>query len=174
MRAEKTSMLNEVRKKISDASFFILANYQGLSVLKTDDLRRRLRGAKADMQIVQNKHFGLVAKECGYEGIAKKALQGPSALVFGRGDVVAAAKVLKTFIKENEKPLIKLGALQGKILSAADVDSLAALPAREVLLGQTVGTIAAPMSRLVGALQQKVASVLYVLQAYAGTKGTAA
>ena len=74
MRAEKTSMLNEVRKKISDASFFILANYQGLSVLKTDDLRRRLRGAKADMQIVQNKHFGLVAKECGYEGIAKKAL----------------------------------------------------------------------------------------------------
>lgn len=167
-------MLGEVRKKLSDASFFILANYQGLSVLKTDDLRKRLRGAKADMQIVQNKHLGLAAKECGYPAIEKKALQGPSALVYGRGDVVAAAKVLKTFIKENEKPVIKLGALQGKILSAAEVDSLAALPAREVLLGQTVGTIAAPMTRLVGALQQKVASVLYVLQAYAGKKGTAA
>lgn len=173
MRAEKISMLSEVRKKLTDASFFILANYQGLSVLKTDDLRKRLRGAKADLQVVQNKQFSLAAKELGYT-VDRKALTGASAMIYGKGDVVAAAKVLKDFIKETEKPVIKLGALQGQILSPADVDSLAALPSREVLLGRVVGTIAAPMSQLVGVLQQKVASVLYVLQAYADKKGKAA
>lgn len=173
MRAEKTSMLNEVRKKLSDSSFFMLVNYKGLTVLKTDDLRRRLRGAKASMQVVPNKTFGLAAREVGYPDIMK-GLTGASAMIFGAGDVAAVAKVLKDFIKENEKPVIKVGALQGTVLSPADVESLAALPSREILLGQTVGTIAAPMSRLVGVLQQKVASVLYVLQAVADKKGKAA
>lgn len=173
MRPEKSAMLGEVRKKLSDSSFFILTNFQGLTVMKTDDLRRRLRGAKADMQVVPNKIFGLAAKEVGYPDIGK-GLVGPSAVVFGAGDVAAAAKVLKDFIKENEKPVIKVGALQGTVLTSADVESLAALPSREILLGQTVGTIAAPMSRLVGVLQQKVASVLYVLQAIAEKKGKAA
>lgn len=173
MRAEKVSMLKEVRTKMSGASYFILTNYKGLSVTKTDDLRKRLRGAQAAFQVVQNKHFGMVAKDMGLPAIDPVMMRGPSALVYGQGDVAAVAKILKTFIKENEKPAIKLGGLQGQLLSPADVDSLAALPSREILLGQVVGTIAAPMSRLVGALQQKVASVLYVLQAYADKKGQA-
>lgn len=171
MRAEKISMLKEVRTKLSGSSFFILTNYQGLSVAKSDDLRKRLRDAKASFQVVQNKHFGMAAKECGLPSIDTAMLSGPSALVWGEGDVVAAAKVLKAFIKENEKPAIKVGGLQGQLLSPADVESLAALPSREVLLAQVVGTIAAPMSQLVGVLQQKVASVLYVLQASAEKKG---
>ncbi|HHY51219.1 MAG TPA: 50S ribosomal protein L10 [Alphaproteobacteria bacterium] len=174
MRPEKISMLKEVRTKLSGSSFFILTNFQGLTVSKSDDLRKRLRGAKANFQIVQNKHFGLAAKDCGLPAIDPSVLRGPSALVYGQGDVVAAAKVLKDFIKENDKPAIKLGGLQGQLLSRADVESLAALPSREILLGQVVGTVAAPMSRLVGALQQKVASVLYVLQAYAEKKGQTA
>lgn len=174
MRAEKVSMLQEVRTKLNASSFFILTNYKGLSVIKSDDLRKRLRNAKANFQVIQNKHFGMAAKDWGIPSIDAAQLRGPSALVYGEGDVVAAAKVLKDFIKENEKPAVKLGGLQGKLLSPADVESLAALPSREILLGQVVGTIAAPMSRLVGALQQKVASVLYVLQAYADKKGPAA
>lgn len=174
MRAEKVAMLNEVRTKLSGSSFFFLANYQGLTVSKTDDLRKRLRAQKASMQVVQNKHFLMAVKELGYPEIDAKTLRGPSAMIFGQGDVVAVAKVLKDFIKENEKPILKVGGLQGQLLSRADVESLAALPSREVLLGQVVGTIAAPMTRLVGALQQKVASVLYVLKAYADKKGQAA
>lgn len=174
MRAEKISMLKEVRTKLSGSSFFFLTNYQGLSVNKTADLRKRLRAQKASFQVVQNKHFSLAAKEIGLPEIDATVLRGPSAMIFGDGDVVAVAKVLKDFIKENEKPVVKLGGLQGQLLSRADVDSLAALPSREILLGQVVGTLAAPMARLVGALQQKAASVLYVLQAYAEKKGQAA
>ncbi|HMP75659.1 MAG TPA: 50S ribosomal protein L10 [Kiritimatiellia bacterium] len=174
MRAEKASMLKEVQTKLSGSTYFFLTNYKGLSVSKSEDLRKRLRGAKARFQVVQNKHFGMAAASCGLPAIDPSVLRGPSALVYGEGDVVQAAKILKDFIKENEKPAIKVGGLQGQILSSADVESLAALPSREVLLGQVVGTIAAPMSRLVGVLQQKAASVLYVLQAYADKKGQAA
>ncbi len=174
MRAEKKSILAEVRSKLSGSSYFFLTNYQGLSVRKSDDLRKRLRAQKASFQVVPNKQFGLAAKACGLPEIDGSILRGPSAMIFGEGDVVAVAKVLKDFIKENEKPVVKVGGLHGQLLSRADVDSLAALPSREILLGQVVGTIAAPMSRLVGALQQKAASVLYVLQAYAEKKGPAA
>ena len=175
MRAEKVSIMQEVRGKLSGSSFFFLTNYNGLTVGKTDDLRRRLRGAKADFTVVPNKQFGLAAKECGYANLGKEVLKGPSAMVYGKGDVVAAAKVLKDFIKENDKkPSLKVGGLQGSVLYPADVESLDALPSREALLGQVVGTIAAPMSRLVGVLQQKVASVVYVLKASADKKGPAA
>ncbi len=175
MRAEKASILQEVQGKLSGSTFFILTNFTGLSVVKTDDLRRRLRGAKADFTVVPNKQFGLAAKACGYADLSKAVLQGPSALIYGRGDVVAAAKVLKDFIKENDKkPSLKMGGLQGTLLSPTEVESLAALPSREVLLGQVVGTIAAPMTQLVGVLQQKVASVVYVLKASADKKGQAA
>jgi large subunit ribosomal protein L10 len=163
LRPEKKAIADELKSKLGDAVFVILADYRGLNVSKTGELRRRLRGVQAQYQVVQNRVFKHVAKELrpGMEG----GLTGPSAMVYGNGDVVQAAKVLKDFIKENELPVIKLGTLQGVILSKADIEKLATLPSRQVLLQQLVGTIAAPMSQLVGVLQQKVATVLYVLKA---------
>ena len=164
MRPEKQAIFDELKTKLADSVFVILTDYKGLSVAKTEDLRRRLRGAKASFQVVQNRLFKQVAKTVSYEGF-EPALKGPSAMVFGGGDVVQAAKILRDFIKENSLPVVKIGALEGTILSAADVDKLASLPSRETLLAQAVGTIAAPLTRLVGVLQQKVASVVYVLKA---------
>jgi large subunit ribosomal protein L10 len=165
MRLEKKSAADEIRSKVSGAGYIILADYKGLSVARTSELRRRLRGANAKMQVVKNRLFGLVAKDLGYQGM-QSTLAGPSAMVYGSGDVVTTAKVLRDFIKENDKkPVIKAGALQGRVISPEEVASLAALPGREQLLGQVVGTIAAPMSRLVGVLNQKICSLLYVLQA---------
>jgi large subunit ribosomal protein L10 len=164
MRAEKNSIIEEIRSKISDAVFVILADYRGLSVAKTEDLKNRLRGVDAHFQVVQNRMFKRVAKELQYSGFEEK-MQGPSAMVFGNGDVVQAAKILKDFIKENELPLLKVGTMQGVILSRSDIEQLASLPSRETLLAQFVGLLAAPMSQLVGVLQQKVASLVYVLKA---------
>ncbi len=163
LRPEKKAIVEELKSKLGDAVFVILADYRGLTVSKTGELRKRLRGVQAQYQVVQNRMFKHVAKEVrpGMED----GLKGPSAMVYGKGDVVQAAKILKDFIKENELPVIKLGTLQGVILSKADIEKLATLPSRQVLLQQVVGTIAAPMSQLVGVLQQKVATVLYVLKA---------
>lgn len=171
MRPEKASILEEVRTKLSRSSFFILTDYRGLTVNKANDLRRRLRAQKASLQVVPNSQFRLAARAVGFPALEDRMLKGPSAMIYGEGDAVAVAKVLKDFIKENEKPVVKLGGLQGRLLTREEVESLAAMPPKEVLRAQVVGTMAAPMSRLVGALQQKVASVLYVLKAYAEKKG---
>lgn len=173
MRAEKTSIIEELRSKVKDSTFLIVADYRGLNVGKTEDLKRRLRGVKAQFQVIQNRMFKRVANELSLPAL-EKGISGPSAMVYGKGDVVQAAKVLKDFIKENNLPEIKIGSLQGAVLSAADVQQLAGLPSREVLLATLVGTIAAPLTQLVGVLQQKVASVVYVLKAIQEKKEKAA
>ena len=172
MRPEKKSIAAELKTKVGGAGYVILADYKGLSVSKTAELRKRLKGANARVQVVKNRVFRHVLTDAGIAGL-NPALKGASAMVYGSGDPVAAAKVLKDFIKENEKPVIKIGSLQGSVLSAKDVESLAAMPSREIMLGKVVGTIAAPMSQLVGVLNQKVASLLYVLQAAADKKAQA-
>lgn len=174
MRAEKLSMLGEVRTRLSGSSYYFLTNYTGLTVAKTEDLRRRLRGAKADFTVVSNKQFQLASKDLGFPALDAKVVRGPSAMIYGAGDVAAVAKILKDFIRENQKPAVKAGALEQQLLTPADVDSLAALPSREILLGRVVGTIAAPMSQLVGVLQQKAATLVYALKAYADKKGATA
>ncbi|HMP89395.1 MAG TPA: 50S ribosomal protein L10 [Kiritimatiellia bacterium] len=170
MRPEKESIIEEVRGKVSDSVFVIIADYQGLTVEKTDALRQRLQKADARVQVVKNRILGHVAEQQGI-GSLRNHLAGPSAMVYGKGDVSEVAKILKEFIREHEKPVIKAGAMEGVVLTAADVEQLASLPSRQVLLSMVVGTIAAPMSQLVGVFQQKVASLLYVLQAAADKKG---
>jgi large subunit ribosomal protein L10 len=164
MRPEKQSMAEELRRQLGGAVFVILADYHGLSVAKTDELRKRLRGVHAEFHVVQNRLFRNVAKELKCEGY-EPALRGPSAMVLGSGDVVQAAKILKDFVKENGLPVVKIGALQGVILSPADIQKLATLPSRESLLASVVGTIAAPLAGLVRVLNQKVATIVYVLKA---------
>ena len=164
MRPEKEAIAGEIRSKISEAVFVILADYRGLSVAKTEELKSRLRGVDAHFQVVANRMFARVASDLQYPGFGD-GTKGPSAMVFGNGDVVQAARILKEFVKENELPVIKVGTLEGVILSRQDIERLASLPPREQLLAMLVGTIAAPLSQMVGVLQQKVASILYVLKA---------
>lgn len=170
MRPEKESIFAEIKSKVDDSVFLIIADYTGLTVGKTDLLRQRLLKADAKVQVVKNRVLGHIAKDAGF-GAIRDHLTGPSAMVYGKGDVSQVAKILKEFIKEHERPVIKVGALEGVVLTAADVEQLASLPSRETLLSMVVGTIAAPMSQLVGVFQQKVSSLLYVLQAAADKKG---
>lgn len=172
MRPEKSAIVNELRDRLQKALYVILADFRGMNVARTEELRRRLRGVGAEAQVVPNRLFKRAGEGCTPPGF-EEGLKGPSLMVYGRGDVTQVAKVLKTFIKENEMPAIKLGALQGALLTRTDLDALALLPAREVLLARLVGSVAAPLSRLVGALQQKAASILYVLKALQKKKGQA-
>lgn len=169
MRLEKQSMIEELRRKLAESTFVILTDYHGVNVSKMNELRDRLRAAKAHLQVVQNRMFQRLAKELNYSGFEER-LRGPSAMVFGAGDVVAAAKVLKDFIKENEMPVVKVGVMQGVFLSKQDIERLATLPSREQLLAQLVGVLAAPMRQIAGVLHQRLASLIYVLKAYQESK----
>lgn len=164
MRPEKQTMIEEIRQKVDGKVFVILADYKGLNVQKTSDLRARLRGAEAEYTVVKNRLMNRVVQDLDLQGL-DEGLKGPTAIVSGDGDVVEAAKILKAFIKENNKPVIKLGNFAGAVLSAEDVEKLASMPPRIEMLARVVGTIAAPMTQLVGVMNQKVCSLLYVLQA---------
>jgi large subunit ribosomal protein L10 len=173
MRPEKQAIVREIQEHLSRATFAILTDFTGMDTAKTAALRRKLRETGARYQVVPNRLFRVVAKELNYTGL-EPALVGPTAIVYGAGDVAATAKALREFIKGNNKiPVVKLGHMEGAVLQPADVEALAVMPPKKVLQGMLVGTIAAPMSNLVGVMSQKLASLVYVLKA-AAEKKTAA
>ena len=173
MRPEKEAIVREIKEQLSDATFAILADFTHMNTAKTVALRKKLRESEARFQVVPNRLFRVVAKELDYTGI-EAGLKGPTAIVYGAGDAAMAAKTLREFIKGNNKvPVVKLGHMDGAVLSAEEIETLAMLPPKKVLQGMLAGTVAAPMSNLVGVMSQKLASLVYVLQAASDKKSAA-
>ena len=164
MRPEKQEILKEIGSRVSSSTFVLVADYRGLSGEQFMDLRRKLDKVDARIQVVKNRLLRLVVREHGWQNI-EPSLRGQSALVTG-ADVVQTAKVLKQFGgASNGIPAVKAGMMGNVALTSAQVDALAELPPREALLGQFVGTVAAPLSRLVGVMKQKVSTIVYALKA---------
>ena len=163
MRPEKKAILEEINGQVKGASFMFVAEYRGMKVEQFSDLRRQLRKSGSKMQVVKNRFVRLITRDKAWTGL-DASLKGQSAIVTGT-DVVQAAKTLKAFSSTGGLPVIKGGVMGDLILTSAQINELAELPPREVLLGQVVGTIAAPLSRLVGVLKQKVSTIVYVLKA---------
>jgi large subunit ribosomal protein L10 len=165
VRPEKQSIVAEIRQQVEGGRYCLVVDYKGLSVAKLTDLRGRLRGTGGRLQVVSNAFFRIAAGQAGWPEVSS-LLEGATAIVTGSGDGTQAAKSLRDFKRDNSNlPALKGGLLSGRVLGRQDVESLASLPPREVLLGMLVGTVAAPMSQLVGVLSQKLASLIYVLKA---------
>jgi large subunit ribosomal protein L10 len=173
MRPEKEAILSEITTRLKSSDYAFVLNYGGLRVSELTDLRKTLLPYKARAMVVKNTYLGRAASNLGWEDVSK-ILTGPTAMVTGTGDVTEMAKVLVKFVKAHEKAAIKGACLDGKALSLADVDVLTQVPPREVMLAMFVGTLAAPMSQLVGVFNQKLLSLLYVLKAVEDKKSQAA
>lgn len=171
MRPEKQSIYEEITARINGSSFVLVAEYRGMKVDQFSELRRQLRKSGARMQVVKNRFLRLIMRDKGWSGL-DPSLKGQSVIVTGT-DVVQAAKVIKLFSRTGGLPVVKSGVMGNLILTSEQVGALAELPSREVLLGQVVGTVAAPLSRLVGALKQKVSTIVYVLKAVEEKKNAA-
>ena len=167
LRPEKQAIFNEVQENVSGALYMILADYNGMNMPETTEFKKQLRGANAQVQVVKNRMLNRICEDLA-------PVTGPTALVFGDGDVVEVAKILRKFSAEKEKPVLKGGVLEGTVLSAEDVIALAKLPGKKELQAKLVGTLAAPMTQVVGVMNQKVCSLLYVLNAVREKKEQAA
>lgn len=172
MRPEKIAIAKEIQAQLADATFAIFVDFTKMNTVHTQGLKAKLRESNARFQVVPNRIFKVVAKELGWEGL-DAGLIGPTAVIFGSADVAETAKALKEFITTAKLPAVKMGYMEGKAASAADVDVIATLPSKKVMQGVLVGTIAAPMSNLVGVMSQKLASLVYVLKAAADKKSAA-
>src|SRR4051794_7709224 len=122
-----------------------------MSVTQAADLRGRLRDADAALRVVKNTLTERAADQVGADSL-KELLEGPTALTFVRGDVALAAKAIATFRRENEIPQFKGGTMGGEPISVEQIESIARLPARDVLQGQFVGVLASPITGLVRGL----------------------
>jgi large subunit ribosomal protein L10 len=150
-RDQKAAVVEQVAAELESAEAVFAVDYRGLSVTQAAELRGRLRDADASLRIVKNTLTVRAADQAGAESL-KELLEGPTALTFVRGDVALAAKAISTFRRENEIPQFKGGTMGGEAVSVEQIESIARLPARDVLQGQFVGVLASPITGLVRGL----------------------
>lgn len=166
MRPEKQLITQEYLRRLNASPFVIVVDYQGLKVAPLTELRRRLAKADAELLVVKNTLFRLAAREAGL-GDLGPMLTGMLAVVTGRRDICAAAKVLKAFAAEFDRPKLRFGFLGQQRLEPADLLALAELPPLETLQATLLGLLNAPAQRLLALLEAPAAQLLRVLDARA-------
>ncbi|MFC7442674.1 50S ribosomal protein L10 [Laceyella putida] len=141
---QKKVVVQEIADKLSRSKTTIVADYRGLNVKQMNELRKQLREAGVEMQVLKNTLTRRAAEQVGMEEL-NEHLTGPSAVAFSYEDVVAPAKVLHKFAKENKELEIKGGLVEGKAVSLDEIKALAELPNREGLLSMLLSVLQAPM-----------------------------
>jgi len=164
MRPEKSSLTRAYLERLNASPFVILVNYTGLKVGPLTELRRRLRSSGASLHVVKNSLLRLAAREAGL-GDWAGALTGQLAVVTGGQDISLAAKVIKTFAAEFERPKFHFGYLGNQRLEAADLLALADLPSRDALRAQLLGALTAPAANLLRLLAAPAAQLARVVRA---------
>jgi len=151
-KTERQSTVDSLTERLGGSPNIYVTDFTGLSVGKITELRRRLRAAGARYVVVKNTlaKRALAAKNI---GSLDTSLAGPTGLVLAGTDPLAAAKVLGDFAKEHQKPVVRIGLVDGKPVNPDYVKKLGALPPRAELLGQFAGALNGILYQMVGALQ---------------------
>jgi len=170
MRPEKANIVSDLSEKLNRSPFLLVTDYQGMKVAQFGELRNRLAPTGAQVHVVKNSFLKRAMTASGLPDVAEQ-LGGQTAVVTGDKDVAPVAKVLKTFAAEFKIAAVKLGVVDKSVLSTAEVESLADLPSREVLLAQFLGVLSAPATKLVRILNEPAASLARLLNAKAGKEG---
>ncbi|GAA4437367.1 50S ribosomal protein L10 [Phytohabitans houttuyneae] len=151
IRADKATAVAELTEHFRKAEATVLTEYRGLTVAQLTQLRRSL-GQTATYSVAKNTLAKRAATDAGISGL-DELFSGPTALTFVSGDVVEAAKGLREFAKANPALIIKGGVFEGKAISADEVNKLADLESREVLLAKLAGAMKANLSKAAAVLQ---------------------
>ena len=161
---EKKRIAEDLQGRFEKSTIVILTDYKGLDVESMNALRRKLREANTEYQVVKNSLL-VRASEGNDIALIKDQFKGPSAIALSYDDPVAPAKVLTDFVKENKNFEVKVGVLNGKVINLDGIKALSSLPSREVLLAQVLSAMNAVPTSLVTALSDVPRRLLNVLQA---------
>ena len=163
--AKKLEQVEALKEFLSGASIVIGTNYSGLAVGQLEGLRKAAGGAGSRYRVVKNRLVRRAASDIGI-GRLEQIIEGPLGLVVTDGEPAAVARALTTYIRSTRLPVRFTGAMMGdRVLSADEVETLANLPSREVLLAQTLGVMNSAMSGVVSVLHARLASIVNVLDA---------
>ena len=169
---EKKRIAEDLKARFEKSTIVILTDYKGLNVSSINELRRKLRDANSEFQVVKNSLL-VRASEGNDVNLITDQFKGPSAIALSYDDPVAPAKVLTDFVKDNKKFEIKTGVLNGKVIDVEGIKALSALPSREVLLAQVLSAMNAVPTSLVTALSDVPRRLVNVLQAIKDQKEAA-
>src|SRR5438045_243449 len=170
MRPEKANIVSDLSEKLSRSPFLLVTDDQRVKVEQFGELRNRLAPAGAEVRVVKNSFLKRAMSDSGLPDVADKLI-GQTAIVVGEKDVAPVAKILKTFAAEFKIAAFKIGVVDKSVLSANEIETLADLPTREVLLAQLLGLLLSPATKLVRLLNEPAASLARLLNAKAQKEG---
>ena len=154
MRPEKANIVSDLSDRLTKSPFVLVTDYQRMNVNHFADLRTRLAGSGAEMHVVKNSFLKRAMTDSGLPDVAS-SLTGQTAVITGEKDVAPVAKVLKMFAAEFKIAALKIGVVDKSVLSTQDLEVLAELPSRDVLLAQLLGLLLSPATKLVRLLNAR-------------------
>lgn len=166
----KFDKVNDLTDKLQRAKSVVLTDYRGLTVAQIEELRGKVEEAGAEYEVTKNTLLSRSLKDTNREA-PTETLEGPTATLFSFKDEVAPLKALQDFIKTNNLPVVKTGFLGNESIDPKQVENLAKLPSREILLGKLVGSLKSPQYGLVSVLSGNIRKLVYALDAVAKAKG---
>lgn len=169
-RDNKQELVTEMHERLVRAKAVFLADFRGMDVGKATTLRNELRNASVEYKVFKNTLLDRASQGTDMECLSPY-LTGPTAIAISYDDPVSAAKVLSKFAKDPQgKFVLKVGVLSGKVLDVKQIQALADLPSREVLIAKMLGSMQAPATNFVGVLAALPGSLVRVLDAIRAQK----
>jgi large subunit ribosomal protein L10 len=150
---QKKEEVKKLAEEMKEAKLILLTDYRGINVTDDTTLRKDLRNANAKYTVIKNNITRRALAECGIEGLEDK-LEGPTAVVMSNEDYLEASKVIYKYSKDNEFYKIKGGVIDGKVMTAEEIITLAKLPSRETLLSMLAGALLGNISKVAVALNE--------------------
>ena len=150
---QKKEEVAKLAEKMKEAKLILLTDYRGINVENDTALRKDLRNVNATCNVIKNNITRRALQEIGIEGLDEQ-LVGPTAVIISNEDYLEASKIIYKFSKDNEYYQIKGGVIDGKVMSAEEIITLAKLPSREALLSMLAGALLANISKVAVALNE--------------------
>lgn len=150
---QKKEEVSKLAAEMKEAKIILLTDYRGINVSDVTNLRTDLRNVNAKYAVIKNNITRRALAECGIEGLEDK-LVGPTAVIMSNEDYLEPAKAIYKFTKDNDYYKIKGGVIEGKVMTAEEIITLAKLPSRETLLSMLAGALLGNISKVAVALDQ--------------------
>ena len=150
---QKKEEVSKLAAEMKEAKLILLTDYRGINVTDVTDLRTKIRNVNGKYAVIKNNITKRALAECGIEGLDDK-LVGPTAIIMSSEDYLEPAKAIYEFTKDNDFYKIKGGVIEGKVMTAEEIITLAKLPSRETLLSMLAGALLGNISKVAVALDQ--------------------
>ena len=172
-KEQKTALVDQLSERFKSAKIALVSEYRGMSVAETTEMRRKLRAARGELKVAKNTLIRRAIKDTGFSSLEEK-LGGPVGLIISTEDPVEVAKAVVSFKDLGEKFKLRGGVVDGKAVTAEEIQALATLPPREVVMAQLLGLLQAPATRLVRLLNEPGSQVARIVDAIGKKNGEGA